>query len=309
MTRIGKGFFMLMSPPNLMASLIPMAVGFAAALQTLGRAAISDVIWFLFAVFAMVLIETGKNTVNEYFDYLSGTDRFIDEAHLTPFSGGRRVLPSGALTEKEVIVIGVICFGIAIGAGLIMVFFRTFLIFWIGVLGVVISICYTLPPFKLCYRALGEVAVGLVYGPLIVLGSYTLLTRQYALTPLLLSLPICFLVMNILVINEFPDYEADLRAKKRNLVVVLGKQRAIYLYSALFCLAYLSVVPLLLYTRNPLFLLLLLTLPIAVKAVLNCKKHYDTIPLLTASNKMTIAIHALTGVFMILAIVWGYRFS
>jgi len=296
---------MLMAVPTLVASIVPMTVGFAAALQTNGSVTAYDLLWFLLATVAVILIETGKNTVNEYFDYLSGTDRFVDEEHLTPFSGGRRVLPSGILSGKEVICIGVVTFGLAIAAGLVMAFFKTFLIFWIGIIGIAISICYTLPPFKLCYRGLGELAVGIVYGPLILLGTYTLIAEQYSLQPLLLSLPLGFLISNVLVINEFPDYEADTKAGKKNLVVLLGKPKAVYLHGGLFFLAYASILPAIIYSGNFLLLLIILTAPIAVKACVNCKKNYDNIAMLTNSNKMTIAVYALTGVLIIAAIVSG----
>lgn len=301
MNRLARGILMLASPPNLMASIIPVTLGFVAALTVIGQPTASDWMWFLLAIFAIILIELGKNTVNEYFDYKSGTDRFIDDEHLTPFSGGRRVLPSGILTELEVIYIGVVTFGVAILAGLIMAYFTTLLVLWIGIIGVAISILYTLPPIKLCYRGFGEMAVGIVYGPLIVMGSFALIAQQFTLEAFLISLPLCFMIANVLVINEFPDYEADKRAYKYNLVVLFGKERSVYIFAGLFALAYLSVLPIVIYTGNLLFLIVLLTMPVAVKACINCKKHYDDIGLLVASNKMTIGIHVLTGVIMIVA--------
>ena len=301
--RFSKGLLMLAAPPVLIASLLPMFVGLAVAFQREDVATLSNLLWFFLAAFTMVLIEIGKNTVNEYFDYMSGTDRFVEEENLTPFSGGRRVLTTGALSKTEVVFIGICAFGIVILAGLVMALFKTFLIFWIGVLGVVISILYTLPPFKLCYRGFGELAVGIVYGPLILLGTYTLIAEQYSTLPVLLSLPLGFLISNVLVINEFPDYEADLKANKKNLVVILGKQRAVYLYNLLFLFAYVSFLPIVIYTESFLFLPGLLTIPIAIKASLNCKKNYDNTKLMVASNKMTIAIHTITGILMIIAAI------
>jgi len=297
--RLIKGIIMLSAPKVLTASITPMVVGLACAFIFSGSASVINLLWFFMAVVAIVFIETGKNTVNDYFDFVSGADRFIDESHVTPFSGGRRVLTSNVLSKKEIIIIGILAFCGAGFLGLVMVIFKTPIILWVGIAGILISIFYTAPPLKFCYRGLGELSVGIVYGPLIVLGTYMLITEQFSVFPLLVSLPLGFLVANILVINEYPDYEADFLANKRNLVVIFGKQKAVHIYACLFGLSYASLLPIVIYTRNFIFLIGFLTIPLAIKAVTNCKKNYDNIPLLLASNQMTIMIYMLTGVLMI----------
>ena len=90
----------------------------------------------------------------------------------------------------------------------------------IGVVGIIVSLGYTAPPLKLVYRGLGEVAVAVGFGPLMLLGAYVVQTGG-ALTwePFVASIPIALLVALILYVNEIPDRRGDARAGKRTLPV------------------------------------------------------------------------------------------
>jgi 1,4-dihydroxy-2-naphthoate octaprenyltransferase len=147
-----------------------------------------------------------------------------------------------------------------------------------------LAVLYSLPPFKLCYRGFGEAAVGLAFGPAIVLGVYVLIEGRYDWLALLVSLPIAFLIANVLVINQFPDYEVDKRCGKKNWVVRLGKEKSVWLFAVLFALAYMAEIGVTVYAKNLIWLLPLLTIPLAVKAVKNCRKNHNNIRLLIASN-------------------------
>ena len=233
--RLFKGAWMLAAPPTWTASLVPMAVGYVCALGQPGaEPSAAGIFWIVASVAAMLLIETGKHAVNDLVDFRSGNDPAVDAEHQTPFSGGKKVLTTGILTERETAAIAVLCLGAAAAIGLSIVWFWTAQIFWIGVAGVILSVIYTLPPVKLCYRGFGEVAVGLTYGPLIVLGAYFMFAENGWEIPLLLSLHIGLLITNVLVINEYPDYEADVAAGKQNLIARVGKQKGLRWYGALF---------------------------------------------------------------------------
>ena len=92
----------------------------------------------------------------------------------------------------------------------------------IGVVGFVVSLGYTAPPLKLVYRGLGEIAVGIGFGPLMLLGAYVVQTRgALSWEPFVASLPIAFLVALILYVNEIPDRRGDAHAGKRTLPVRL----------------------------------------------------------------------------------------
>ena len=98
---------------------------------------------------------------------------------------------------------------------------------------------HTAPPVRLCARkGLGELAVALAFGPLVVIGAYYVQVQTVSLGAALAGIPVGLLVAAILYINEFPDYEGDKATGKNNLVVVLGRSRARWGYIALLVAAY-----------------------------------------------------------------------
>ncbi|MDN5331483.1 MAG: 1,4-dihydroxy-2-naphthoate polyprenyltransferase [Tepidanaerobacteraceae bacterium] len=119
------------------------------------------------------------------------------------------------------------------------------------------------------------------------------------------SLILGFLIANVLLINEFPDYEADLRGNKRNWVVRLGKKRATLLYFTLFAAAF-ATCPVLAYiSGNPVFLLPLCAYPIAKNAVKIAKIYYNDIPNLIQANAKTVQIYQLTGLTLIIGAIFS----
>jgi len=300
--RIWQGFWQLADPKIWIASTVPMIVGAAFAFGNSGK---FDLYWFLVALIAVYCIEIGKNAVNEYVDYLSGVDRFVSPDKRTPFSGGKKTVVDGKLTLTEVVIIAIVTFLIAGGIGLYIISFKEISVLWIGIAGILLSIIYSIPPFKLAYRGLGEITVGLTFGPLIVLGVYCLQTGKVDLSALLISIPIGVQIANVLWINQFPDYEADLRGNKRNWVVRLGKQRSVKIFAILFLIAYSWFILLAVVLRNAFWLLGLISVPLAVRAVKGAQQYYDDIPKLTEANLRMVQIYQLTGITMTIAAILG----
>ncbi len=298
--RLVKGIWRLASPQILIASIIPMMLGAVAAFKETGH---FYWYWFFVSVIGVFLIETGKNAVNEVIDYRTGVDRFVSPDKQTPFSGGKKTIVDGILTILEVSVIGFLSMGSAALVGLYVVFFREFSVLFIGLAGFFIAIFYTLPPLKFIYNGLGEIAVGVTYGPLIVMGTYIVQTHYFSLLPFLLSIPVGFLVTNILWINQFPDYEADKKGNKRNWVVRIGKEKSLYVHAALFALTYIYILFLAIGTHKMWMLISLLSIPVAISAVFIAFKHYNDIPKMVGANVKTILVYLLTGVLMAVALL------
>ncbi|KRQ86520.1 1,4-dihydroxy-2-naphthoate octaprenyltransferase [Caloramator mitchellensis] len=296
--RIWKGFWQLADPKIWIASTIPMLVGGLFAYTQEGK---FNLFWFLVSLIGVYLIEISKNATNEVIDYLSGADRFVEGDKRTPFSGGKKTIVDGILTVSEAKWIAGLTLLAACIIGLIIVFFWEFNVLYVGLFGVLIATFYTLPPLKLAYRGLGELAVGFTFGTLITSGIYIAMAHNFDYKVILLSLPIGFLITNVLWINEFPDYEADLKAGKKNWVVRLGKKKAATIYAILFALSYLSFIAISIVLKNPFYLLAFLTLPISITAVKIAKRYYDDIPNLIAANAKTVQLYMLTGVIMIIA--------
>src|SRR5207249_5428585 len=115
-------------------------------------------------------------------------------------------------------------------------------IFAFALLGGAAAIFYEAPPVRWSYRGLGEIVIALAYGPWMVLGSLYLHTIMLSGSALLASFVPAFLIMALAVVNAIPDFHQDRLVGKRNLVVRLGRKRAVWLYLAL-ATAGLVVVP------------------------------------------------------------------
>jgi len=290
-----QGLLQIADPKIWIASTVPMLAGAAVAWAFTRNFRPLSVLWFFLAVIAVYLVETAKNALNEVVDYISGVDPGVDDVHRTPFSGGKKTIVDGKLDLTQNAYIALACFSAAAVIGILIVIFAEPKVFWVGLAGFVLSVAYSLPPFKLCYKGLGEIAVGIAFGPVILMGIYVLLTGRFDLLPLLASLPIAFVIMNVLVINQYPDFETDRDHGKKNWVVMLGKRRSVFVFGGLFTLSYLSCIATAVYAGNPVWLLYLATIPIAVKAVKNCYKNYNNIQGLIASNAATVKIYQLLG--------------
>ena len=301
-SRLIQGVWRLADPKLCIASTVPMVVSTAMAYKALGYI---DIYWLFLSFFGVYLIETGKNAINEVVDYKSGVDRFVTPDKRTPFSGGKKTIVDGLLTVEETKIIALVTMLAAAAIGLYIAIAREPMVLWIGIAGFLISIFYSLPPFKFCYRGLGEFAIGLTYGPLVVSGTYLVQAHTVNLEILLLSLMIGFLIANVVWINQYPDYEADARGNKRNWVVRLGKEKGIVVYILLYVLAYLSLLIAVFFTGNPLLLIALLSAPIAKRSVDVAKKYYDDIARLVEANAKTIQVYQMTGLTLTAAILIG----
>jgi 1,4-dihydroxy-2-naphthoate octaprenyltransferase len=151
---------------------------------------------------------------------------------------------------------------------------------------------------------IGELGVGIGFGPLAVLGAYYVQTQKLGAEAVWASIPVGLLIAAVLYINEFPDRRTDGAVGKRTLVVALGPERAVWGYAVLLGAAYVTVVTGVAMRALPATTLLsLITLPIAVRAVRTARRfHSDTSNLIPA-NAATIQIHLVSGLLLCLGYV------
>ena len=145
-----------------------------------------------------------------------------------PFSGGSRVLVEGLLPPKASLVLGFGCLGAAVIIGLI-IFLRHHTGPWtlpLGALGVFSGFFYSTRPFRWAYRGLGEVLIGICYSWLPIATGFYLFTGFFNPQVLLLSIPVGLSIVNVILLNEFADEEADRAAGKRNVLVRFGKEKS-----------------------------------------------------------------------------------
>jgi len=153
--------------------------------------------------------------------------------------------------------------GISALMGLYLVFTSGPGVIAFGLAGAFLAYFYTAPPLRLAARkGLGELSVGLAFGPLATAGTVYALTGGVPLSSFLIGIPIGLLTVLILWINQFPDKEADKATGKHNLIVVLGKEKARWGYLLLLLAGFGTVVYLVMTGQFPsLTLITLLLIP------------------------------------------------
>lgn len=279
------------------ASMVPVLVGAMLALQYPG-----EVQWWLFplVVVCSLLFHAGTNLVSDYFDFQRGVDR-------KDTFGSSGVLVNGLLQPKQVLNAGLLMFGLGFLLGLILVAFRGMPIFWLGVIGLLGGFFYTGKPIGYKYFALGDFLVFTLMGPLMVIGSYYVLTGDYTSNVLYVSLPIGFLVAAILHANNLRDIVYDTEANVRTLANIFGLQAAKYEYYILVGGAYLSVIIMVVTSVvKPWTLLVFLSLPPAlknVKAIRNAKE--DAVAEIAMIDVQTAQHHFLFGVLLIIGLIFS----
>lgn len=250
----------------------------------------------------LVLIGVGAlhsagNLINDYID----TPRSDSlNPNPTPFSGGSRVILDGRLTASWVFRAAVVCFTLAVLIGLYLILKGRPYVALIGLLGLIAGLFYSANPIQFMSRGLGEITIFFAFGPLITWGTYYVLTGRLTGPAFLLGFPLGFLITAIIWINEFPDYQADQAAGKRNLVVRWGLAPSRYVYILLMILPYPFLVFLVAILGMPAWILLgWLTLPLALRGITILWKEYNNPREIVPAQAMTIQTHMILGLLMV----------
>lgn len=267
--RVLKRYLLATRPMFLPASILPVVVGSswgAAVSGSLdGRA-------LLLALAAIAAVHAGVNVLNDVYDDLNGTDR-DNRGRVFPYTGGSRFIQNGVLSRDQMHRWAWVLFGTAFLLGVALYLHEGMPVVLFGLAGVALGVLYSVPPFCLAARGLGELAVGVGLGVLPVLGSAWLQGVGPNWQVLLLSLPVSVWVANILLVNEVPDAAADAGAGKRTLVVRLGAPVTGTLYVVVSVIALIAAfslgvaAQLNLLGLGPLVLLLLLALDVGRRII------------------------------------------
>jgi len=283
--------------PFLSATAVPVLLGIAVAASHGAFSWWTALLTVIGASFAHLAI----NVTNDIFDTLSGAD----EANTTPtqFSGGSRVAIYDLVGIGGLTRLALALFAAAGLVGLLLVAVTgSLILLWIGMAGIAVGVAYTAPPLKLVYRGLGELAVALGFGPIMLLGAYVVQTGQLAWEPAVLSVVPGILVALILFVNEIPDRRSDAEAGKRTLPVRFapGAVRAGYLVAALVAFAVIAagvgggILP------WP-TLIALAAVPLAFKIHAGLKVHYDSPYTLMAVMGANVNLNLVVGALLLLA--------
>lgn len=206
-------------PKTLPAAVAPVFLGSALAFSVGGFNWLAAVICLVFSL----LIQIGTNFANDYLDGIRGTDT---AARIGP----QRAVAAGLVTPVVMkrATIAVLAIGFCVGLALIPL--GGWWLLAVGVASVACAWLYTGGPYPLAYNGLGDVFVVLFFGLIAVGCTFYVQTHTMTLDALMLGLSCGLLVNNILVVNNYRDVAEDTQARKRTLVVLLGRKYALCQY-------------------------------------------------------------------------------
>ena len=294
--------------PFLTAILIPILVGAAwVAYNGVVKPFPAGLFWA--TLFAGVFLHISANTFNDYFDWASGTDK-ANNNYFQPYSGGSRSIELGLINEKSLFRVALTSLLISACLGLYLAAASGVGILLFGIFGAFSAYFYTAPPLRLAARrGLGELLIGLNFGPLATAGAVYALTGQVSLGDFLVGVPIGLLTTAILWINQFPDAESDRQMGKINLVVVLGKKRARWGFLFLLAAAFGLTLYWLVSGVLPLGAILILGgLPLAWNAGRIALQEYDQRTLVRA-NAVTIQLQLIAGLLLAAGLLFSNQLS
>tara|TARA_Y100001968_G_C19415544_1_gene748788 strand:- start:990 stop:2261 length:1272 start_codon:yes stop_codon:yes gene_type:complete len=293
-------WMVIMRLPFLSATFVPIFAG-AAVTSMLGQ----DVSWgwLLLTLLAGSLLHIGTNTSNDYFDHISGTDARNYNYSNKGLNGGSRSIQMGLISPKGILTIAIIAFTLSAVVGIPLIIKSGLSILWLGLIGFFSGLFYTAPPFKFSSRkGMGELLIGLNFGPLMVAGSALVQTGQLLPEAFLAGIPIGFLIAAVVYMNEFPDYDSDKATGKNTLIVVFGPEKARAGYVALVASAFVSIVILAFNGTVPMLsLIALLAVYFGFTATRTLYKYYNN-RLLQPANWGTIIMHSVTGILFCIGI-------
>lgn len=289
--------------PFLTAALIPCFIGLA---YTSGVAGM-PLTWFnaVLAILGVALLHLAANVFNDYFDVKSGTDG-ANTKYFQQYSGGSRAIEMRLIDLKGTRNVATVFAVIALAIGLYLTYAVGTGVLVLGLIGLFCGFFYTAPPIRLVARhGLGEITIGMAFGPLITMGMHYVVTGMYSWDAFFFGIPTGLLTTNILLINQIPDTESDASTGKSHLVVTFGKPAAVFFYS-LFLVSALAVTGWLAMRYDQPFLYAIIAVGLVYGGwiVMYMRKHLLERTLVKA-NVQTINMQIVLGILFALALAFG----
>jgi len=188
----------------------------------------------LAALLVALLLQIGSNLANDVYDFERGAD--AGERH-----GPLRVTQAGLLTPIQVKAGMTVVFGLSALLGLYLAWQAGWVVIFIGLAAILSAIAYTGGPFPLGYLGLGDLFVFIFFGLAAVAGTYYVQAGSVSMEAWWMSLPIGWLIVDILVVNNLRDIQADRAAGKRTLAVRFGEAGTKSQYTILLAVSYLLI--------------------------------------------------------------------
>ena len=273
-------------------------LGYACAVWT---GADINYLHLLIAFIGATAAHVSVNALNEYYDFRSGLDLSTQR---TPFSGGSGALPSCPGKAHIALTTGMVSFVITGLVGVYFIYVWGWAILPLGLAGLLIIAAYT--TFITKTPLLCLVAPGIGFGTLMVVGTSFALTGIYSLTSFAASMVPFFLVSDLLLLNQFPDAEADRKAGRRHLLIAAGEDVSARVYAVFMVSTYVTVFyGWLIGLFPPSALMALVSIALAAPTIRGVLKYSDRLPKLVPYLGRNVAIVVLTPALLAAGLLFG----
>ena len=215
-------------PFSFTATIIPVLLGTVLAVDRVGEV---DFYSFVLVLGGVLLLHSGTNLINDYYDYQQGLDS-------RDYPGGSGVLVQELIAPEKIKLAAGLCFGFSFLLTTHLVYQQGLIITVFFALGLAGGYFYTAAPISYKYYALGVPGVFILLGPILVGAAYYIQVGSYNQKVFLVSLPVALLVSAILHSNDLRDIEHDAEVGIKTLANILDKRLALQLYFLLLGLAY-----------------------------------------------------------------------
>ena len=287
-----KKYLIVARPWSFTMSIISVTVGVLLAADD------GDISYLCYAVTVLVIVlfHAAANVINDYFD----TRYLVDEIDSPTAKYRTHPILSGMLTPRQTLAEGIVLLTLTIAIGLAAAVLRSYHVLWIGLVGMLTCIFYTAGPVKFKYHALGELAVFMMWGPLMVEGAYAVQRQALSMKALYVSVPFGLLVALVLFANNFRDTAYDSRHEVKTISILLGRAKSHHLFTLMIMAAYFYVVGMIAAGVISFWgLLIFLSLPQAIKLIKTFREKIpDMADALAAQFNMAFGVLLLIALFL-----------
>jgi 1,4-dihydroxy-2-naphthoate octaprenyltransferase len=223
---------------------------------------------WLILIVGLVLAHATNNLFNDYTDYVRG----VDQGNYYRTMYGPQPVADGLMTKRQHLTYFGFTGLLALLCGSYFLFSNTSdLMIWILLgLGAFFVLFYTWP---LKYIALGEIAVLIVWGPLMIGGGYYVLTNHWSWNVVWASLPYVLGVTTVIFGKHIDKIQVDKAKKIFTLPVIIGEKASRFFVQAMMILPYI-IVFLLIATKyfTPILLIVTMAIPTFLKLLPQLRK-------------------------------------
>ncbi len=279
-----KEFFLCTRPHSYPASVAPVLVGTTFAL---GYNVQFSYLKFILFLVACLLIQAATNLFNEYYDYKKGLDKIDSEG----ISGS---IVKGHLSSREVMQGAILLYFLAFVLGIVLTMLTSYYILIIGLICMLAGYFYTGGSYPIAYSPFGEIVSGFFMGTVIIALAFYFQTEYINLDIIIVSLPLFLMIGAILLANNIRDLDNDKVSGRRTYAILVGREYAIKSLAIGISVMYILNIIFASTKLGSLFnLLVLLTIPLALKIIKGFRKNTDKktmAPFMVLTAKLTIFV-------------------